>query len=103
LHLTAPSAEPFSPKEIALMNEKWLHRKAMGLAEAQPSAEPVAWHKSWLVKGGPQGWERRERVDRSRIVEPWLEKLNPVVRPLVFGDVQPAPIVRASAFAKEAK
>jgi hypothetical protein len=41
LHLTAPSAEPFSPKEIALMNEKWLHRKALGLAEAAPSAEPV--------------------------------------------------------------
>jgi hypothetical protein len=37
----APSAEPFSPKEIVLMNEKWLHRKALGLAEAAPSAEPV--------------------------------------------------------------
>jgi hypothetical protein len=37
----APSAETFSPKEIALMNEKWLHRKALGLAEAAPSAEPV--------------------------------------------------------------
>jgi hypothetical protein len=43
----ALSAEPFSPKEIALMNEKWLHRKALGLAEAAPSAEPVAWIIDW--------------------------------------------------------
>ena len=41
-----PNAEPFSPKEIALMNEKWLHRKALGLAEAAPNTEPVAWIES---------------------------------------------------------
>jgi hypothetical protein len=48
----APSAETFSPKEIALMNEKWLHRKALGLAEAAPSAEPQG-EPQWQCCGNP--------------------------------------------------
>jgi hypothetical protein len=77
----APSAEPFSQKEIALMNEKWLHRKALGLAEPQPSAEPVQIDKPADIKTDAISYG--EEVYRGADIE--NEQKERGVEPVVFG------------------